>query len=54
MINSIVQDTNNCIQPVLERFSDLLKRSDTYPHVKLVDQIDIEAFIDILYLRSAY
>ena len=54
MIRSIVQYTNDCIQPVLERFSDLLKKSDKYPYAKLVYQIDIEAFISTLYLRSAF
>ena len=54
MISIIVQNTNNFTQSVLERFLDLLKKSNKYPHVKLVDQIDIEAFIDILYLRSAF
>ena len=54
MIRSIVTHRNNCIQPVLERFLDLLKKSDKHSHVKLVDQIDIEAFIGILYLRSAF
>ena len=39
---------------MLERNSDLLKKSDKYPHVKLVDQIDIEAFTGILYLISAF
>ena len=51
MIRSIVTHRNNCIQPVLERFLDLLKKSDKHSHVKLVDQIDIEAFIGILSLR---
>lgn len=54
MIMNIVQYTNDSIQPVLERFADLLENSNKYPHFKLVDRIDIEAFIGILYLRAAF
>ena len=39
---------------MLERFLDLPKKPDKYPHVKLVDQMDIEAFTGILYLRLAF
>ena len=35
-------------------FGPPLKMSDKYPHFKLVDLIYIEAFTDILYLRSTF
>ena len=54
MIRNIVQHTDNCIQSVLERFSDLLKKFDKYPQVKVVDQIDIGSFIGILHLRWVF
>ena len=35
-------------------FEDLLEDSNKYPHFKLVDWIDMKAFIGILYLRAAF
>ena len=54
MIDKLVIYTNASIQPLLEKFEDLLEDSDKYPHFKLVDQIDMEAFIGIFYLRAAF
>ena len=34
--------------------TDPLDGSTKYSHVKLVDRVDIEAFIDILYLRAVF
>ena len=46
--------TNASIQGFLDRFAGVLEGSNKYPHVKLVDEVDIEAFIGIMYLRSAF
>ena len=54
MIDKLVIYTNASIQPLLEKFEDLLEDSDKYPHFKLVDRIDMKAFIGILYLRAAF
>ena len=54
MIDNIVQYTNKNMQSVIDKFSDPLDGSTKYSHVKLVDRVDIEAFIDILYLRAAF
>ena len=54
MINSITRCTNEVIQPVLEKFSDVLDFSSTYTHFALVDYIDIRAYLGILYLRAAF
>ena len=42
------------MQPVIDKFSDPLDGSTKYSHVKLVERIDIEAFVGILYLRAAF
>ena len=54
MTNNIVQYTNKNMQPVIDKFSDPLDGSTKYSHVKLVERIDIEAFVGILYLRAAF
>ena len=54
MIDKLVIYTNASIQPLLENFEDLLEDSDKYHHFKLVDRIDMKAFIGILYLRAAF
>ena len=54
MIDKLVIYTNVSIQPLLEKFEDILEDSAKYPHFKLVDRIDMEAFIGILYLRAAF
>ena len=54
MINSITRCTNEAIQPVLEKFSDVLDTSSKYTHFALVDYIDIQAYLGILYLRAAF
>ena len=54
MIDKLVIYTNASIQPLLEKFEDLLEDSNKYPHFKLVDWIDMKAFIRILSLRAAF
>ena len=54
MISNIVTHTNNVLQPVIERFSDLLTRSDKYPHFRLVDYNDIRAYLGLLYHRYSF
>ena len=54
MIDNIVQYTNKNMEPVINNFSDPRDRSTKYSHVKLVDGVDTEAFIDILYLRADF
>ena len=52
---TILQSTNKNMQPVIEKFSDPQQNGSTkYSHVKFIDRVDIEAFIDILYLRAAF
>ena len=41
------------MQPVIDRFSDP-NDSTKFSHVKLVVRVGIEAFIDILCLRTAF
>ena len=54
MIKNIVCYTNAVIQPAIERLSDLFEQSDKYRHFLLVDQLDLEVFIRILYLRAPF
>ena len=54
MMENIVQYTNKNMQPVIDKFLDPLDDSTKYSHVKLVDRVEIEAFIGILYLRAAF
>ena len=54
IIKNIVLNTNAVIQPATERSSDLFEQSDKNPHFRLVDQLDVEAFIGVLYLRAAF
>ena len=42
------------MQPLPEKFEDLLEDSNKYRHFKLVDRINMKAFIGILYLRAAF
>ena len=42
------------MQPVIDKFSDPLADSRKYSLVRLVDRVDNEAFISILYLRAAF
>ena len=42
------------MQPVIDKFSDPLDGSTKYSRVKLIDRVDIEAFIGILYLGTAF
>ena len=53
-MGNIVQYTKKNIQPVIDNISDHLEGSTKYSHVKLVDRVDVEAFIGILYLRAAF
>ena len=48
MLNNIVRYT------AVERFLVLFEQSSKYPHFRLVGQLDVEAFIGILYLRAAF
>ena len=52
MMDNVVQYTSTSMQPVIEKFPDPLDGLTKYSQVKLVDRIDIEAFIGILYLRA--
>ena len=52
IVNNIVGYTNDVIRTVLERFS-VLEASTKYSHFRLVDHMDIRAFLGILYLRAA-
>ena len=54
MMGNIVQYTNKNMQPVIDKFSDPPDGSTKYSHVKLVDRVNIEAFIGIFYLRAAF
>ena len=54
MVEKVLTYSNNSIESAMERFSDLLKESDKYPHFRKVDKIDISAFIGLLYLRAAF
>ena len=54
MIDKFVQYTNKNIQPVIDKLPDPLDGSSKYSHVKLVDRVDVEALIGILYLRTAF
>ena len=56
MMENIVQYTSKNMQPVIDKFSNLLDSSTKNSHVKLVDRADIEAFIGFLfmYLRAAF
>ena len=54
MIDNIVQHRNKNMQPVTDKFSDPLDGSTKYSHVELIDRVDIEAFIGILYLKAAF
>ena len=53
-MDNIVQCANRNIQLVIDKFSDPLDGSKKYRLVKLVDRVDIEAFIGTLYLRAAF
>ena len=53
-MDHIVQYTNKNMQPVINKFSDPFDGSTKYSLVKLFDRVDIEAFIGILYLRTAF
>ena len=52
MMDNVVQYANTSMQPVIEKFPDPLDGSTKYSQVKLVERIDIEAFIGILYQRA--
>ena len=53
-MENIVQYTSNNMQSVIDKFSVPLDGSAKCSHVKFVDKVDIEAFIDILYLVAAF
>ena len=54
MMENIVLYTSKNMRPVIDKFSAPLDGSTKYSHVKFVDKVDIEAFIDILYLVEAF
>ena len=54
ILENVVTYTNSSIESAMERFSDILKECDKYPHFRKVDKIDISAFIGLLYLRAAF
>ena len=54
MMENIVLYTSKNMRPVIDKFSAPLDGSTKYSHVKFVDKVDIEAFIDILYLVAAF
>ena len=54
MLEKVMMYTNSSIEPAMERFSDLLKENDKYPHFWRVDKIDISAFIGLLYLLAVF
>ena len=45
--------TNDVIRPVVERFFDVPEASNKYHHFRLVDHMNLQAFLAILYLRAA-
>ena len=45
IIEKIVKYTNQTIEPVLKRFSELLEQTNKYTHMYLVDSIGMEALI---------
>ena len=47
MMDNIVQYTNKNMQPVIDKFSDPRNGSTKHSHAKLVDRVDIQAFIGI-------
>ena len=53
MVDMVVRYTNDCIQPVLERFAPVLENGKSL-YFRLVDHIDIKAVFGILYLHSAF
>ena len=53
-MDNIVQYANKNMQPVTDKFSDPLGGSAKYSRVKLVDRVNTEVFIGILYLRAAF
>ena len=52
-MDNIVQHGNKNMHPVIDKFSNPIDGSTKYIDVKLVDRVDIDAFIRILYLRAA-
>ena len=52
MMNNILKYTSKNMDPLRDRFLDLLDGSAKYSYLKLVDRVDIEAFIGIL--RAAF
>ena len=54
MMENIVQYTDKSMQPIIDKFSDSFDGSTKCSHVKLVDRVDTDGFIGILYLRAAF
>ena len=46
--------TNKRIEETISKCRDTLNNSDKYPHVKIVDSIDIFAAIGLMYFRGLY
>ena len=49
-----MQHANKNMHPVTDKFSNPIDGSTKYSDVKLVDRVDIDAFIGISYLRAAF
>lgn len=53
-IDNTVIYTNKRIEETISKCRDTLNNSDKYPHVKIVDSIDIYAAIGLMYFRGLY
>ena len=54
MVLSIVNFTNKRIENTILKVSDLLQTSNKYPHIKVTDKIEIEAYFGLLYFRGLF
>ena len=46
--------TNKKIEQTTEKVRDVLEESNKYPHVKVSNEMEIEAFVGFLYYRGLY
>ena len=53
MNEEIVEYTNGFIHLVLHQFTNAIEATSRNAYFRLIDQIDIKAFLGILYLRAA-
>ena len=54
MLLLILSYTNTRVQETLDKCKELLERCDKYPHVRLVSETELEAFIGLMYFRGLY